>query len=76
MDFFAHQDRARKKTSLLVFYYVLAVIFIMAGIYLAFAATFIGVKAKTDSEVTTTELVSQLWNLELFLWVIGAPTST
>lgn len=67
MDFFEHQDVARKKTSLLIFYYVLAVILIAAAVYLAFAATFIGVKAKTGAEFSP----DQLWNLELFGWVVG-----
>lgn len=67
MDFFTSQEVARRKTSVLIFYYVLAVIFIMVGVYLAFAATFIGVKAKTGTEFS----VKQLWNPEIFLWVIG-----
>ena len=67
MDFFEHQDVARKKTSLLIFYYILAVILIAGAVYLAFAATFIGVKVKTGSEFTP----EQLWNLELFTWVVG-----
>lgn len=35
MDFFEHQDRARKKTKLLVFYFILAVIFIVIALNLA-----------------------------------------
>ena len=34
MDFFARQDHARKKTKLLVFYFVVAVILIVALNYL------------------------------------------
>jgi len=67
MDFFEHQDVARRKTSVLILYYVLAVVLIAAAVYFAFAATFIGFKAKTGSEFDP----EQLWNLELFTWVIG-----
>lgn len=35
MDFFAHQDAARKKTVLLTIYFILALAFIIAGVYLA-----------------------------------------
>ena len=67
MDFFESQDDARKKTSLLVLYYVLAVVLIILAVYVAFAATFIGVKAKTGGEIA----LRQLWNPQFFLWVVG-----
>ena len=47
MDFFAHQDDARKKTSLLVFYFVLAVALIVLAVYAAAAAIFVVTQAKT-----------------------------
>ena len=40
MDFFEHQDRARRKTGLLVFYFVLAVILMIAAIYATAIAVF------------------------------------
>lgn len=40
MDFFAHQDRARRNTKLLVFYFACAVFAITAGVYLGLAAIF------------------------------------
>jgi len=67
MDFFESQDKARRMTSLLVGYYVVAVILIVVGVYVAFAATFIGFKSKTSGEIDT----SLLWNLEMFAWVAG-----
>lgn len=67
MDFFEHQDRARKKTSLLIFYYVLAVILIVVAVYLAFAGTFMGVKVKTGDEFAPQDF----WNPDLFTWVAG-----
>ncbi len=40
MDFFAHQDRARRNTKILVFYFACAVVAITAGVYLGLAAVF------------------------------------
>jgi Zn-dependent protease with chaperone function len=37
MDFFEHQDRARRNTGLLVIYFVIAVCLIIVAVYLAFA---------------------------------------
>ncbi|MBL7076489.1 MAG: M48 family metalloprotease [Kiritimatiellae bacterium] len=67
MDFFESQDVARRKTSLLVAYYVLAVALIIVGVYFAFAFTFLGVAAKSGGEVE----VARLWNPMLALWVMG-----
>ncbi|MFZ5572383.1 MAG: M48 family metallopeptidase [Thermodesulfobacteriota bacterium] len=38
MDFFAHQDAARRNTFLLTLYFILAVFFIVCGVYLAVVA--------------------------------------
>ncbi|MFH1351730.1 MAG: M48 family metallopeptidase [Pseudomonadota bacterium] len=35
MDFFAHQEAAKRKTTLLILYFILAVAFIICGVYLA-----------------------------------------
>jgi Zn-dependent protease with chaperone function len=67
MDFFAHQEAARRKTSVLIVYYVLAVVFIILGVYLAFAGTFVGFHAKATGAFDP----AQAWNPELFLWVSG-----
>jgi Zn-dependent protease with chaperone function len=37
MDFFQHQERARRKTSLLVVYFIVAVVLIIVAVYLAVA---------------------------------------
>jgi len=42
MDFFEHQDAAQRKTSLLIFYYCLAVAGIIIAVYLAVAFVFGG----------------------------------
>lgn len=69
MDFFAHQDDARRKTSALVAYYFLAVFLIMISVYLVFAAVFIGANTATSQDRAID--FSKLWNPELFMYVIG-----
>ena len=61
-DFFTWQDRARRRTSVLVFYFGAAVAAIIAAIYIAVAA----VLANTSSEIA---FVHGYWNTELFLGV-------
>lgn len=57
MNFFEHQDRARRKTGLLVWLFVLAVIGLIAGIYFLVMALFLGgVEQLPDNS----ELVTQL----------------
>ena len=68
MDFFAQQDKARKKTKLLVFYFVVAVILIVALNYLVALVVFSGAQARQhhgNSYEAATPLV--LWNPPVFL---------
>ncbi len=61
MDFFASQDRARRNTGLLIFYFVIAVALIIVSIYAVLAAAFVGF-ADPRTGVTP-------WSAELFLLV-------
>ncbi|MDD5140893.1 MAG: M48 family metallopeptidase [Verrucomicrobiales bacterium] len=68
MDFFARQDQARKKTKLLVFYFVVAVILIIALNYLVGLAVFTGVQTHhsyNSRYEQSPPLV--LWNPQIFL---------
>ena len=68
MDFFARQDKARKKTKLLVFYFVVAVILIVVVNYLVALLVFAGVQSRQhhdDRYEQTPPLV--LWNPQVFL---------
>lgn len=67
MDFFAHQDAARRSTTVLIAYYALAVVMIIAGVYFAIAGTFLGVKTKTTGEMD----IATLWDPTLALCVVG-----
>ena len=66
MDFFESQDVARRKTAVLVAYYVLAVVLIILCVYAAFVGTFLGFKAKGGGDVR----LEQLWRPEFFFWVV------
>jgi Zn-dependent protease with chaperone function len=64
MDFFGHQERARRRTSGLVVLYALAVGGIVAAVYLVIAATFV-INNDGDTPVS-------LWNPTLFTITAGA----
>lgn len=68
MDFFGHQDDARKRSSLLVFYYVLAVIFIILAVYAAFMLTLFGAEMKMKGSGSLD--FTKLWNTQIFLYVV------
>ena len=68
MDFFEHQDKARKNTKVLVIYFVIAVLCIIASVYLASLLIFYGTHAKQQPGAPTPELV--LWDPKLFLYVV------
>ncbi|MDA0991274.1 MAG: M48 family metalloprotease, partial [Verrucomicrobia bacterium] len=68
MDFFQSQDNARRKTGLLAFYFILAVVVIVAAIYLAMAFILHGA---TPDEAPWAQSTVIVWNPMLFLWVTG-----
>jgi len=68
VDFFQYQDVARKKTSLLVFYYIVAVALIIVSVYLAYVAVFIGMQSKGGEAV---DVGQAIWNPLAFAWVTG-----
>ena len=69
MDFFEHQDKARKNTKVLVVYLVIAVVCIIASVYLASLLIFYGANVKQQQPgVPPPELV--LWDPKLFLYVV------
>ena len=68
MDFFARQDSARKKTKLLVFYFVVAVILIIALNYVVGLVVLTGAQSqqhRRDRYEPAPPLV--LWNPQIFL---------
>jgi len=73
MDYFQSQDIARRKTGLLVFYFILAVILIILSVYLSIQAVL--EYAAPVSEGRTVHGLSGLWNPELFGWVAVGTSS-
>lgn len=70
MDFFAQQDKARKKTKWLVIYFALAVAGMVAAIYLAAILIFTGVQSH-QHRYNYNDEQSQFsaWNPQIFLGV-------
>ena len=68
MDFFEHQDKARKNTKILVVYFVIAVACIIASVYIASLLIFYGAHAKQQPATQLPELA--LWDPNLFLYVV------
>ncbi|MDP1534936.1 MAG: M48 family metalloprotease, partial [Rubrivivax sp.] len=70
MDFFGQQDKARTKTTVLVVYFVIAIVFIIASVYLASLLIFHFTQAQQQPGVALPALV--LWDPRLFgLVVVG-----
>lgn len=53
MDFFERQDKARRRTGLLVFYFVAAIVLLVGAVYLSVALIFGGLKAKEAADETS-----------------------
>ncbi|HKP04621.1 MAG TPA: M48 family metallopeptidase [Chthoniobacterales bacterium] len=53
MDFFERQDKARRNTKFLVFYFAVAVVLLIVSVYVAVALIFSGVELKNSSGRTT-----------------------
>ncbi len=67
MDFFQNQEKARKKTGLLVAYFVVAVVGIIASIYLVVAGLFLFADTDDDrAAVRALTVAEQFWNPALF----------
>lgn len=64
VDFFTYQDKARKRTTLLVFCYILAVILIIFAIYLVIVGLLVN-----SSPYSEEKIVNTLWHPKLFFSV-------
>ncbi len=69
MDFFEHQEKARKNTKVLVVYFAIAVACIIASVYIASLLIFFGARTQQKQPGSPPpELV--LWDPRLFLYVV------
>ncbi len=67
MDFFAQQDKTRRKTKLLVFYFAVAVAALIAAVYFASLVIFAGAQSHIHRYGEQPQFT--LWNPQLFLGV-------
>ncbi len=68
MDFFQQQDKTRRKTKLLVFYFAIAVAALIVAVYFASLVIFTGVQAHQNRNFDEQPQFA-LWNPQLFLGV-------
>ena len=68
MDFFTQQDKTRRKTKLLVFYFAIAVAALIVAVYFAALLIFSGVQAQQHHNFGESPAFA-LWNPQLFLAV-------
>jgi Zn-dependent protease with chaperone function/uncharacterized tellurite resistance protein B-like protein len=70
MDFFAHQEAARKRTRLLLFYYAMAVTLLVLATYAAVMLIFVGRQHVSRRNVASWEhhrdTPASLWNARVF----------
>ncbi len=76
MDFFERQDRARRKTKLLVFYFISAVLVLITVVYFVAVLLFTGLGARHHHSRYAADYdqvaPASLWNPEVLLWsVVG-----
>ncbi|MGA9453628.1 MAG: M48 family metallopeptidase [Verrucomicrobiia bacterium] len=69
MDFFTQQDKTRRKTKLLVFYFAVAVAALIVAVYFVSLVIFSGAQAHYHRYGEQPQLA--LWNPQLFLGVAG-----
>ncbi len=69
MDFFEHQDKARKNTKVLVAYFAIAVACIIASVYIASLLILYGASAQRQQPGTPPPELA-LWDPWLFLYVV------
>jgi Zn-dependent protease with chaperone function len=67
MDFFAHQEKARRHTSYLVFLFVMAVIMIIFCVYLAVSIAVFILGSKTGADISN----YNPYDLKTFLYIAG-----
>ena len=70
MDFFEHQERARRNTGLLVFYFLIAVTLIVVAVYLVILFLIVGVNSRVEGGEPLP--IAGYWDPDVFLYSAGA----
>jgi Zn-dependent protease with chaperone function len=71
MDFYEHQERARKQTVRLIVLYALAVLGIVVLVYLAVTLLVVFAHYRDRAGVEPTKAAPDLWEPRLLLWIVG-----
>jgi Zn-dependent protease with chaperone function len=71
MDFFEHQDQARRNSKKLVFLFGLAMLGVMASVYLLIAVAMTGINSQTGPEGQQIDVVTLLTDWKIILLVGG-----
>ena len=72
MDFFEHQEQARRRTGLLVIYFTLAVISIIVAVYLAVVAVFVGTQGDAADSLWQPEVLGPVAGGTLLIITVGS----
>ena len=67
MDFFAQQDKARRHTKLLVVYFAVAVVFIIAAVYVVSLVAFTIAQSDHRNYSNNGQFIPSWWNTQVFL---------
>lgn len=70
MDFFEHQERARRNTLVLIFFFAVAVVLITIAVYLVLAYLFIVSRPPPTTGTNLQPGIMYLWDPFLFVWTI------
>ncbi len=68
MDFFEHQERAKRNTLVLSFVFIVAVILIIAAVYAVLAYLFLGERPPPAEATDWFSTVKRLWDPYFFMW--------
>lgn len=71
MDFFEHQEQARKKTHLLLFYFILAILGIILAVYGLTMVIYSFVEPEKGALGTLDQGILALWNPTILLFAAG-----
>ena len=68
MDFFEHQERARRKTVVLVFFFMAAVALIILAVYAALSSIFLVAGKPAPAAGDWAAAAARLWDPDFFIW--------
>lgn len=74
MDFFGHQDQARRNTSILIGMFIAAVVMIILSVYVAVVGGLFVAQLFVGNQFANSLAPEHFWDIKLFLTVTGVTT--